>query len=75
MTGRRLTRLLGALGPGDYEVVLHPGEEDDVTRAHYRWGYEWREEADTLESQAAAAASHGAGATIVSFAALASSPT
>lgn len=73
MTQRRLTRLLGALGPGDYEIVLHPGEEDDVTRAHYRWGYEWREETDALGSQATAAALRAAGATIVSFADLAPS--
>ena len=72
MTGRRLARLLAALGEGDYEVVLHPGEEDDLTRAHYRWGYAWREEADALASGSTAAAVRAAAATAVSFAALAS---
>ncbi len=70
MTERRLSDLIADLGPGDYEVVLHPGEEDDLTRAHYRWGYSWSEEAAALSSEATTAAVHRAGADIVSFAAL-----
>lgn len=68
MTAGRLGRLLDRLGEGDYEVVLHPGEEDDVTRAHYRWEYDWTAEADVLETSAALLAARGA--TTVDFAAL-----
>lgn len=71
MTERRLVRLARALGPGDWEVVLHPGEEDDATREDYRWGYAWREEADALASAGFASALSSAGATVASFADLA----
>jgi predicted glycoside hydrolase/deacetylase ChbG (UPF0249 family) len=69
MTVERLGRLLDRLGEGDFEVVLHPGDEDDVTRAHYGWGYAWRDEADALESSVEILAAHGTRA--VDFAALA----
>ena len=70
MSSERLARLLGGLSGGDYEVVLHPGEEDDVTRTTYRWGFRWSEEADALSSPAVAAAARAAGIAIVGFAAL-----
>lgn len=69
MTAPRLHRLLDRLGEGDFEVVLHPGEDDDVTRTHYRWGYAFREEAEALEASAALLAARGA--RVLSFAALA----
>jgi predicted glycoside hydrolase/deacetylase ChbG (UPF0249 family) len=72
MTEKSLVRLVGTLPAGDYEVVLHPGDEDDVTMSTYRWGYAWREESDALASPAVAAAVAAAGAHVVSFAELAS---
>ena len=50
MTAARWQSLLGSLPDDDCEIVLHPGEEDDVTRIRYQWGFEWRAEAEALES-------------------------
>lgn len=69
MTATRLGRVLENLPDGDYEAVLHPGDEDETTRERYAWGYAWREEADALESAAAGLASRGIAA--VDFATLA----
>jgi predicted glycoside hydrolase/deacetylase ChbG (UPF0249 family) len=69
MTKERLDRVLGSLPDGDYEVVLHPGEEDEATRERYAWGYAWREEADALEAAAEGLAARGIA--VVDFAALA----
>jgi predicted glycoside hydrolase/deacetylase ChbG (UPF0249 family) len=67
MTRERLERILAALPQGDYEAVLHAGEEDDVTRARYDWGYSWREESEALESETVGAALAARGITLVSF--------
>jgi predicted glycoside hydrolase/deacetylase ChbG (UPF0249 family) len=67
MTADCLGRVLAGLADGDYEIVLHPGEEDETTRARYAWGYAWREEADAVESAALASR----GVTVVDFAELA----
>jgi hypothetical protein len=67
MTAARLGRVLENLPDGDYEAVLHPGDEDEATRARYAWGYAWREEAEALETAALALR----GVTVVDFAALA----
>jgi predicted glycoside hydrolase/deacetylase ChbG (UPF0249 family) len=69
MTQGRLERVLAGLPDGDYEAVVHPGDEDEATRARYAWGYAWREEADALESVAPGLAARGI--TAVDFAALA----
>lgn len=69
LTAERLGRLLDRLGEGDFELVVHPGDEDEITRAHYAWGYAWREEADALESSVDLLAARGAKA--VDFATLA----
>ncbi len=70
MTASRLARVLDGLPDGDYELVVHPGDDDDSQRARYAWGYAWREEADALESTVAGLASRGI--VPVTFAALAS---
>ncbi len=70
MTAARFARAIANLPEGDYEVALHSGDEDDVTRARYLWGYDWRGEAEALESGAVAAALAARGITAVSFAAL-----
>ena len=38
MTAARFPRAVADLPEGDYEVALHSGEEDDVTRARYHNG-------------------------------------
>lgn len=70
MTASRLASAIANLTEGDYEVALHPGDEDDVTRARYLWGYDWRGEADALETGAVATALAARGIAAVSFAAL-----
>jgi len=70
MTAARFRRAVADLPEGDYEVALHAGDEDDVTRARYRWGYAWREESEALESGAMAAALAERGIAPVSFGAL-----
>ena len=70
MTAARFQRAVGDLPEGDYEVALHSGDEDDVTRTRYRWGYAWREESEALESGAIAAALAARGIAAVSFGAL-----
>jgi chitin disaccharide deacetylase len=70
MTAARLERAVSNLPEGDYEIALHAGDEDDVTRARYHWGYDWREEAEALESGAVAAALAARGIATVAFAAL-----
>ncbi|HEX7528472.1 MAG TPA: ChbG/HpnK family deacetylase [Thermoanaerobaculia bacterium] len=70
MTASRFQRAVADLPEGDYEVALHSGDEDDVTRARYRWGYDWRGEAEALESGAVAAVLAARGIAAVSFAAL-----
>ncbi len=70
MTAARFARAIANLPEGDYEVALHSGDEDDVTRARYLWGYDWRGEAEALESGAVAAALAARGIAAVSFAAL-----
>ena len=69
MTAARLGRVLENLPDGDYEAVLHPGDEDEATRERYAWRYAWREEAEALESAPAALAARGIA--VVDFAALA----
>ena len=70
MTAARFQRAVADLPEGDYEAVLHCGDEDDFTRARYRWGYAWREESEALESGAIAAALAARGIAPVSFSAL-----
>ena len=70
MTAARLERAVAGLPKGDYEIALHAGDEDDVTRARYRWGYDWRDEAEALESGAVAAALASRGIATVGFSAL-----
>jgi predicted glycoside hydrolase/deacetylase ChbG (UPF0249 family) len=70
MTAARFERAVANLPEGDYEVALHTGEEDDVTRARYHWGYAWREEAEALESGAVAAVLAACGIETVRFGAL-----
>ncbi len=70
MTAARFRRAVADLPEGDYEVALHSGDEDDVTRARYHWGYAWREEAEALESGAIAAALSERGIAAVGFRAL-----
>ena len=71
MAAARFARAVANLPEGDYEVALHPGDEDDVTRARYRWGYAWCEESEALESGAIGAALAARGIAAVSFGALA----
>ena len=70
MTATRFARAVANLPEGDYEVALHSGDEDDVTRARYLWGYDWRGEAEALESGAVAAALAARGIGTVGFGAL-----
>jgi predicted glycoside hydrolase/deacetylase ChbG (UPF0249 family) len=70
MTAARLARAVADLPDGDYEVALHPGDEDDVTRARYLWGYDWGGEAGALESGAIAEVLAARGITAVGFDAL-----
>jgi len=70
MSAARFERAVANLPEGDYEVALHTGDEDDVTRARYHWGYDWREEAAALESGAVAAALAARGIETVGFGAL-----
>ena len=70
MTAARFARAIVNLPEGDYEVALHSGDEDDVTRARYLWGYDWRGEAEALESGAVAAALAARGIAAVGFGAL-----
>lgn len=70
MTAARFARAVADLPEGDYEIALHSGDEDDVTRARYHWGYAWREESEALESGAIAAALAARGIAAVSFSAL-----
>ena len=70
MTAARFQRAVENLPEGDYEVALHAGDEDDVTRARYHWGYDWRGEAEALESGAVAAALAARGIETVGFGAL-----
>jgi predicted glycoside hydrolase/deacetylase ChbG (UPF0249 family) len=70
MTAARFANAVANLPEGDYEVALHPGDEDDVTRARYVWGYDWRGEAEALESGAVAAALAARGIPTVGFGAL-----
>ena len=70
MTTARFARAVANLPEGDYEIALHSGDEDDVTRTRYLWGYDWRGEAEALESGAVAAALAARGIATVSFAAL-----
>ncbi|MDL2716201.1 MAG: ChbG/HpnK family deacetylase [Acidobacteriota bacterium] len=70
MTAMRFARAIANLPEGDYEVALHTGDEDDITRARYHWGYDWREEAAALESGAVAAALAARGIVTVGFGAL-----
>ncbi len=70
MTGTRFQRAVAELPEGDYEVALHPGDEDDVTRARYGWGYAWCGEAEALESGAVAAVLAARGIAAVGFGAL-----
>ena len=71
MTAARFARAVANLPEGDYEVALHAGDEDAVTRARYSsWGYEWRGEAEALESGAVSAALAARGIATVGFAAL-----
>ena len=70
MTATRFAHAVANLPEGDYEIALHAGDEDDVTRARYLWGYDWREEAEALESGAVAAILAERGIATVSFAAL-----
>jgi predicted glycoside hydrolase/deacetylase ChbG (UPF0249 family) len=70
MTAARFAGAVANLPEGDYEIALHPGDEDDVTRARYAWGYDWHGEADALESGAAASALAARGIAAVGFAGL-----
>ena len=70
MTAARFANAVANLPEGDYEVALHSGDEDDVTRARYLWGYDWRGEAEALESGAVAAALAARGIAAISFGAL-----
>ncbi|MEO8585747.1 MAG: ChbG/HpnK family deacetylase [Acidobacteriota bacterium] len=70
MTAARFACAVANLPEGDYEVALHTGDEDDVTRERYHWGYDWRGEAEALESGAVAAALAERGFATVSFLAL-----
>jgi predicted glycoside hydrolase/deacetylase ChbG (UPF0249 family) len=70
MTAARFQRAVADLPEGDYEVALHPGDEDEVTRARYLWGYDWRGEAEALEAGAVSAALAARGIAAVGFAAL-----
>ncbi len=68
MNAARFRRAVADLPEGDYEVALHSGEEDDVTRARYhQWGYAWDDESEALESGAIAAALAARGIAAVSF--------
>ena len=70
MTASHLGDAVANLPEGDYEIALHPGDEDDVTRERYLWGYDWRGEADALESGSIASALASRGIAAVTFAAL-----
>lgn len=70
MTAARFARAVANLPEGDYEAALHTGDEDDVTRARYSWGYDWRGEAEALESGAVSEALTARGIATVSFSAL-----
>jgi predicted glycoside hydrolase/deacetylase ChbG (UPF0249 family) len=70
MTAARFAQAVANLPEGDYEVALHSGDEDDVTRARYHWGYDWRGEAEALESGAVAATLAARGIAAVGFGAL-----
>lgn len=71
MTLARWRSLVSSLPPGDYEAVLHPGDDDEETRSRYhRWGYRWAEEAEVLRSEALSAVLSEAGVSTVSFAGL-----
>jgi chitin disaccharide deacetylase len=70
MTTALFANAVANLPEDDYEVALHPGEEDDVTRARYVWGYDWRGESGALESGAVAAALAARGIATVGFGAL-----
>lgn len=70
MTAARFQHAVANLPEGDYEVALHSGDEDDVTRARYRWGYDWRGEAEALESGGVSAALAARGIAAIGFSAL-----
>jgi predicted glycoside hydrolase/deacetylase ChbG (UPF0249 family) len=70
MAAGRFERAVAKLPEGDYEIALHSGDEDDVTRTRYHWGYAWREESEALESGAIAEALTARGIAAVSFSAL-----
>jgi predicted glycoside hydrolase/deacetylase ChbG (UPF0249 family) len=70
MTAARFAHAVTELPEGDYEIALHAGDEDEITRARYHWGYDWRGEAEALESGAVAAALASRGIATTGFAAL-----
>jgi len=67
MTLEQWRSIVSGLGPGDYEAVLHPGDDDEETPARYRWGYRWAEEAEVLRSRDLSALFSETGVQAVSF--------
>jgi hopanoid biosynthesis associated protein HpnK len=49
LTRCALEQILRKIPDGLYELICHPGEEDDGTRTRYsHWGYRWAEELNAL---------------------------
>ncbi len=45
---KELRRIIENLKPGTYELMVHPGIENNALRQKYRWGYKWEEELSAL---------------------------
>ncbi len=52
LTEPTLDHLLSLLRPGVNEIMTHPGEADDATRASFPWNYQWDAELAALQSPA-----------------------
>jgi len=51
LTTGQLKNIMDRLSSGTYELMVHPGFENDALRQRYRWGYKWEEEMMTLVSK------------------------
>jgi predicted glycoside hydrolase/deacetylase ChbG (UPF0249 family) len=71
LTERRLLRLISRLGPGDHEIVTHPGFEPGRINFDPDWRYAWEDELAALMSPAVRAAIDRRGIELVSYGQLA----
>jgi predicted glycoside hydrolase/deacetylase ChbG (UPF0249 family) len=70
MNERRLIRLIGKLGPGDHEILTHPGLAPGVVTQDPSWKYEWETELAAVLSPRVKNAIAAKGARLVSYAEL-----